>query len=509
MPRRARPNVLFIMTDQQRADTIGALADSPIYTPNLDRLVHRGVTFTNAYSQCPVCVPARYNIRTGCEPTRTQYFENDGPGPDDGSVEDLTGSYLARAMRGRGYRTWGIGKHHTQPHREDLGYDVHLYSEELYGTPEEYEADDYAAFIEREYPEYSFLEQLHGERTEMYYMPQRSPLPAAITVESWAADRAVREIQRDTDRPFFGFLSFIGPHPPLAPPIPFNRMYDPDRMPDPIRGEKAVDHMDEQIVWMNESIWAGEPDDIRTATLRARYFGEISYIDQCVGRVLDAVASRDDADNTVICFFADHGDGLGDHRAWQKESFFEQSCNVPFLVSWPAALPAGVVRNDLVCLTDLFGIATTAAGDPEIRDGVDVIGMITGEAPSRERLLGVHRPPGSRDFKCMVREGNWKYIFMANGGREQLFNVKEDPEEVEQMIDDRPTVANRLRDAACEMLRIRGADAALQDGGETLREYPFRKRPVDRIKQLAAHQGITDFPDEPADTLDEWELESP
>jgi choline-sulfatase len=509
MPVTDQPNVLLVMCDQLRADAVGALSDAPVHTPNVDRLVERGVSFENAYSQCPVCVPARYNTRTGCEPTTIPYYRNGGPGPEEGSIEDHCGPYLARAMRQRGYRTWGIGKHHTTPRHEDLGYDTQRYSEELYHTRENYEADDYAAFLEAEYPEYTFLEQPHGERTEMYYMPQTSPMPAEVTVESWAADRAVREIERDDERPFFGFLSFVGPHPPLAPPIPFNRMYDPDRMPDPIRGEKRVDHLDEQLPWMNEVIWADEPDDLRIATLRARYYGEVSYIDQCLGRVLDAVEAREDAENTLICFVADHGDHLGDHHAWQKESFFEQSCRIPFLVSWPEQLPAGERRDDLVCLTDVFGIATTAAGEQELRDGVDVLGSITGDAPTRDRLLGVYRDPGTQDFKCMVREDDWKYVYMANGGREQLFDLAADPEETVQLIDDRPQVAQRFRETAREMLGERGATAALTDDASDLAEFEFREREAERIHQFAGYRGVDSFPEDPADVLEDWTLGEP
>ena len=89
--------------------------------------------------------------------------------------------------------------------------------------------------------------------------------------------------------------------------------------------------MDEQIPWMNHLIWAEDINDPHARVLKARYYGEISYIDDCLGRILDAVEARGDADNTLICFFADHGDHLGDHSAWQKESFFEASCHVPFL----------------------------------------------------------------------------------------------------------------------------------------------------------------------------------
>ena len=166
-------------------------------------------------------------------------------------MEGRCGPYLAAHHARLGYRTFGIGKFHTQPWDEDLGFEVHLHSEELYGTPDQRRRDAYAAWIAREHPEFDYIEALMGERTEMYYMPQMSPLPAELTVERWAADRAVEQIEHDDGRPYFGFVSFIGPHPPFAPPVPFNRMYDPDRMPNPVRGDLAVDHMDEQIPWMN------------------------------------------------------------------------------------------------------------------------------------------------------------------------------------------------------------------------------------------------------------------
>lgn len=497
-----QPNVLFIMTDQQRFNTIAALGNDLIYTPNMDRLVRRGIAFTNAYSTCPVCVPARLTIRTGCEPPTTGSYSNSLPDLVEGQPkenEQRCGAYLARIMSRLGYRTFGIGKFHTHPWDEDLGYEVHLHSEELYATPDQRARDSYAAFIRKEHPEFDFIEGLMGERTEMYYMPQMSPLPAEITVEAWAADRAIEQIQKDDDRPYFGFVSFVGPHPPFAPPIPFNRMYDPDRMPNPVRGDIKIDHMDEFLPYMNHLIWAEDINDSHARVLKARYYGEISYIDQCLGRILDAVDSRPDADNTLICFFADHGDHLGDHHAWQKESFFEESCRVPFLVSWPARLPKNVRRSELVCLTDLFGIATRAAGRPERREGIDVLEMLNGNAPARERLIGYYGKPGSEQFKVMVREDDWKYIFIANGGREQLFNLSDDPHEHRQRIDDSPEVATRMREAAVWALSRPNADRALENGN--LKSFPFRPMPRNRIYQFDRSRGITGFPTRPEDVL--------
>jgi choline-sulfatase len=573
-----QPNILFIMTDQQRFDTIASLGNEQIYTPNLDRLVRRGVTFTNAYSPCPVCVPARYAIRTGCEPPTTRSFTNGIARPAPGqaaTMEGRCGPYLARTMRQLGYRTFGIGKFHSQPWDEDLGFEAHLHSEELYGTADQRSRDAYAGWIAREHPEFDYIEALMGERTEMYYMPQVSPLPAELTVERWAADRAVEQIAADDGRPYFGFVSFIGPHPPFAPPVPFNRMYDPDRMPNPVRGDLAVDHMDEQIPWMNQIIWAEDINDSHARVLKARYYGEISYIDDCLGRILDAVEARGastssapvsstrpelvegskgsdasagsapvsstrpelvegskgaDAANTIICFFTDHGDHLGDHHAWQKESFFEASCHIPFLVSWPARLPADMQRAELVSLVDLFGIATGAAmagqrpttndrwlPAAELRDGIDLLGVLAGTAQPREFLTSMYGEPGTPLFKIMVRQGPWKYIFLANGGREQLFNVVEDPQELHNQLaaptrlqisllsEDQPaseapvSVAQRLRRLAVQRCRVPGAAAALQ--GDDLRAFPYRERPRDRIYQFDRSRGVTGFPARPEDVL--------
>jgi len=497
-----KPNILFVMTDQQRFDTIAALGNEHIYTPNLDRLVKRGIAFTRAYSTCPVCVPARYTIRTGCEPPTTGIYDNGRPSLVDGqseNMEDRCGRYLARTLADLGYRTFGIGKFHTQPWNEDLGFEVNLHCQELYASPEHRAQDDYAAFIAREHPEFDYLEGLMGERTEMYYIPQRRPMPADIAAEAWTADRAVELIRKTDGRPYFGFVSMVGPHPPIAPPQPYHRMYDPDRMPNPVSGDIAVDHMDEMIPWMNYAIWAEDINDAHARILKARYYGTISYIDQCIGRILEAVETGPDPDNTLICFFSDHGDHLGDHNAWQKESFFEQSCHVLFLVSWPKKLPKNVKRDELVCLTDLFGIATSAAGRLEPREGIDVLSMIEGRSNPRERLIGYYGTPGTRSFKMMVREGDWKYIFMANGGREQLFNLADDPMELKNRAQDAPHTTARLRDAARQAASRTNVNRALESG--KLRSFDYRPMERRRIYQFDASRGAVGFPERPQDVL--------
>ncbi len=501
-----QPNILFVMTDQQRFDTIAALGNRHIFTPNLDRLVRRGISFTNAYSTCPVCVPARYTVRTGCEPPTTRIFSNGRSKPAPGQaagMEQRCGPYLAETMRTLGYRTFGIGKFHSSPWNEDLGYDLHLHSEELYRDAGQRAGDAYASWLHREHPEYDHLETLMGERTEMYYMPQMSAQPADCAVEGWAAAQAVEQVGVFGKRPFFGMVSFIGPHPPFAPPVPFNRMYDPDRMSAPVRGDPGTDHMDQQIRYMNDVIWAEAINDPHARILKARYYGEISYIDACLGSILDAVASRADAYNTVICFFSDHGDHLGDHNAWQKESFFDVSARIPFLLSWPEKLPCDQRRSELVCLTDLFAVATGAAGRTETREGIDLLNVIGGTLKPRDALIGYYGVPGTNEFKIMAREGRWKYIFMANGGREQLFDLESDPCELRNLVDSQADIGSTLRRRAVAACRGPGARDALE--GDDLRVLPFNawKWNGQRVYQFDRSRGVAGFPEHPADVLKE------
>jgi choline-sulfatase len=519
-----RPNILFLMTDQQRFDTIAALGNRDIYTPHLDRLVARGLAFTNAYSTCPVCVPARYTVMSGYEPPTTGVWKNMTYPAMHQTIEERCGPFLPATLAASGYRTFGVGKFHTIPWDAPLGFETQLHSEELYADADARARDAYASFIANEHPEYDWVEMLMGERTEMYYIPQMSPLPAELTVEAWGADRAVELINASDTRPWFGFVSFVGPHPPLAPPQPFNRLNDPDRMPPPQRGEPAIDRADQQIPLMNHMIWADDISDGLARIIKARYYGEITYIDDCLGRILDVVEARDDAENTLICFFSDHGDHLGDHNGWQKESYFEPSAHVPLLVSWPDRIAVDA-SSELVCLTDLFGLATSAAGDRQLREGTDLLGHLTKAEPPRETLTGCYGEPGKHDFKFMVRQKRWKLIYLANGGTTQLFNLDTDPHELDDASErDHKQVAELLT-AGGVWLSQHGCDAAL-DGDQPLalpykdwreqlkesrveteraaREAGLEATPFSdsgRLFQFDLSRGIKGFPKQPADLL--------
>ena len=464
------------MTDQQRYDTIRSLGNSRVYTPNLDRLVERGVSFTNAYSPAPICVPARHAIRTGCEPIRTGFLGNEKR--DATHLEDRCGSFLGRRMNELGYRTFLVGKHHARPRDIDLGYDT-LLSTEAYLDETDHDV------------------KTTGRGSAMVHLPQRNTLPTDSNYEAWMTDHAVDLISENSDDPFFGFVSYEPPHPPFAPSAPFDRMYDPDRLANPVVGDIEVDHMDEKIPTQNHHFWTTREGDIGptvTRAIKAAYYGLVTETDRHIGRLLDAVEDREDADNTLICFFSDHGELLGDHRGWEKSSFFESACRVPFLVRWPAELSGGERRDELVSLIDLFGIATTAAGEPDLRDGSDVLGLLDGEAEPRTRLFGYHRTPGlAPNFTAMVREDDWKYVFMRNGGREQLFDLAADPNELDECSGRNPETTAELRARLAEKLTEVGATEFVENG--TLRRAAAQQIDMGRLVREP-------YPDAPEDLLE-------
>jgi choline-sulfatase len=162
-------------------------------------------------------------------------------------------------------------------------------------------------------------------------------------------------------------------------------------------------------------------------------------------------------------------------------------------------LPGGSVRNELVSLADLFGIATEAAGECDLREGTNILKMLKGEARSREHLVGMIEIPGSQNFKVMVATNEWKYIFMANGGREQLFNLRQDPNELSNCAGSSPRIKDDLYALAVKACKAPGAMDAVD--GDKLRAFSFRERPRSRIYQFDRSRGVAGFPDQPRGVL--------
>lgn len=363
MPDR-HPNVLMIVTDQQRADTVAALGNPIIRTPNLDRLAREGAAFRRAYTCCPVCGPTRHAMSTGIPPHAGLMTDNfGGPKmdvPDFAAVlHDAgyqTGGY------GKPYEAFGRAKTHTPP---DVPSSLDAFDEFL-TTPEDYKP----WFAEQGL---DWVEAPRSVGTEYYYIPQAMRYPERYCLTHWIADNSVRFLQeRDADRPFLLCAHFGAPHPGWELPYPWSYLYRPDQMDHPLRPADYRDYrcranrFQNRYKWMEE---ACEGDDMLLRRIRAAYYGTVSYIDFHVGRILQALG--DEIDNTLVIFTCDHGEMLGDYGCVGKRCMLEAAVRVPLIARLPGFMPEGRECRGASSTMDLMPTVLEAAGleCPELAEG--------------------------------------------------------------------------------------------------------------------------------------------
>lgn len=363
-------NILLVLTDQQRADTVAALGNPVIRTPTLDQLCREGVAFTHAVTPSPVCVAARCAVFTGQPPHVTGCADNMAM-PRDGRM-------IQHRLAERGYQTHSVGKMHFTPRGYDAwGFESRDTSEELAGPP-----DDYMAFLRAR--GYGHVLEPHGVRSEYYYIPQPAQLPAELHHTAWTANRSIDFLRRrDRSRPFFLVTSFIKPHPPFETPLPWSKLYRAHHMPEPRRapGDEALWTYWNRV--QNRYKCTDGGNDRRLAQARrAAYYATISFLDYHLGRVLHALAA--DAEQTLVLFTSDHGEMLGDYGCWGKRCMLNPSVRVPLIARFPHRRHAGARVDTPTTLLDLAPTILSAAGIEQPRvhlEGMDLAELTHGDAP--------------------------------------------------------------------------------------------------------------------------------
>ncbi|MFK8114739.1 MAG: sulfatase-like hydrolase/transferase, partial [Rubripirellula sp.] len=294
----ARPNILLIVSDDQRPDTIAALGNEVIQTPNLDQLVNRGTVFPNAVCGNPICTPSRAELMTGSSGLRNGVF-------DFGRVIDPALPTLPEPFAAAGYQTWYSGKWHNngRPHTHGYANTNGLFT----GGGGKWWKDqvDY-----RGQPITGYKGWIFRDRKDKPLPEQGVGLTPAISERF--ADAAI-EVVQSSDEPFFLHLNFTAPHDPLLVPPGFEGMYDPKTVPLPANfaSDHPFDHgnrggRDEVLLPIPRT-----ESDVRADL--AAYYAVISHMDQQIGRVLDALESADKTESTIIVFCSDHGLAMGSH----------------------------------------------------------------------------------------------------------------------------------------------------------------------------------------------------
>ncbi len=417
------PNILFLFTDQQRFDTLGALGNPLIKTPNLDRLVNEGTAFTHCYTPSPVCVSARAALATGLPPHLTGCYDNGN------QVDPQVPSFMEN-LSSQGYQTHGVGKMHFTPDSyRPWGFQSRACAEEMSERPE----DDFRKFVHQN--GYDHVDDLNGARGEMYYMPQLSQLPARLHNTQWGADRSIDFLNnRDTSKPFFLWSSWIKPHPPFETPTPWNKLYRAPEMPHPHRPE-GFEHF--QAYWnkvQNRYKYYDQGyDALRIRCIKAAYYACISFIDYHVGRILDALG--DEIDNTLILFSSDHGEMLGDHGCVGKRSMLDAAVRVPMVVRYPKRFAAGQQCKAPTTLLDVWPTFLAAAGhdQPQVCDeGVDLADVASGNT-TRKAVFSQFQEKRYGLYMAATEQG--KYIYSAADQQEWYFDSTQFGRETNSQID--------------------------------------------------------------------------
>jgi arylsulfatase A-like enzyme len=432
LPKPDKPNVLLLMADQHRADCIGAAGNSAIHTPNLDRLVQEGARFTNMYSTTPTCTPARTALLTGLSPWRHGMLGY-------GRVGEGYAVEMPRAMRDAGYYTLGIGKMHWHPQRHLHGFHRTILDESGREMSVDFRSD-YRAWLMTNYP------TIDPDITGLTFNDHRAwfyKLPEEVHPTRWMGDTTVNFIETYNEpQPFFAKVSFARPHSPYDPPQRIWDMYNGVDLPKAKVGTWAAKYAKPANEFPD--YWHGDLGADQVRTSRHGYYGAVTFIDEQIGRIVAALEKRRMLENTLIIYISDHGDMTGDHNLWRKSFAYEASAKVPLIVRWPKGTLSdrrGVTLDRPVEIRDVLPTMLDAAGDKTARaqlDGESVLSLLRDSRAKWRDAIDLEHDicyDASNHWTGMT-DGNWKYIFHAQTGEDQFFNLREDPDELRDLTSD-------------------------------------------------------------------------
>ena len=426
-PAHERPHILMIMDDQHRADCLGVDGNRSIHTPNLDRLAREGAYFRCAYSSTPTCTPARAALLTGLSPWNHGMLGY-------GRIAPQYQYQKPQALRDAGYQTLAIGKNHFTPQRNSHGYHQIVLDESGRVENPEFRSDYRAWF-------WSQAPGLNPDATGIGFNDFRArayALPEELHPTRWTADTAINFIRNyDGKRPFFTKVSFARPHSPYDPPERFLRMYRDARLPEAQVGSWAARYAARSDD--SNNIWHGDMGPAQVRHSRQGYYGSVSFLDEQIGRIVEALEKRGWLEQTLILFFSDHGDMTGDHHLWRKSYAYEASARIPMLMRWPKGLIAAERGQSIAAPVEIRDILPTlldAAGVTPARklDGGSLLQLAGGAADWRKHIDLEHDVCYSpANHWNALTDGSVKYIFHARDGEEQLFDLKADPGELRDL----------------------------------------------------------------------------
>ncbi len=448
MKKTTQPNILMIMTDQQRFDSLGCYGADWIDTPNLDRLAGEGMLFETCYVNNPVCTPSRASMFTG-----KHILDHGVRRLHDVLPEEEV--LFPKHLQEMGYTTALFGKLHVsgrmyeekKRHPGD-GFDIYEWCMEA-SISMDSPLNGYSRWLKEKSPE--FHAKLNEQKRGLKYIPRE------YHMTHWAAERTIDFIEtREDDSPFFCMMSVFDPHNPYDDfPAEYRDRVDLEKMPKPTVQDWERNHSISGLAQEQQDGYLGAFNDFTDEDLqemRVGYYSSIALLDDEVGQVLDALERAGKAENTLVIFLSDHGDMLGDHGLLVKGAYFYDPCvKVPLIMRQPGTVPQGIRSTALVQPHDIAATILTAAGmDEDQIHGLmpDSLDIRNAEAEAHETAVCAYRETGicntGRYFDpvinaTMITDGSSKLnvyypqIGSSNPVEGQFFDLDNDEAEVNDL----------------------------------------------------------------------------
>ena len=430
-----KPNILFFAVDDM-SDWIGPMGYEQAITPNIDRLAKAGVTFINGHTAGIYCAPSRaaifsgrYASTTGCYQSALYFVKHPELRP------------LQLVFQDGGYATYGAGKlfHHPAGMIDQRGWDefyIRSKNQRETGWPLDTFQQEDADLIPQPFPGHSKYKQSEGNPTgksAKWFLEWGKVDDEKEELMAMRADWAANLLKQKHDKPFFVGVGLYAPHFPNFCPAKYFDLYDRDKLVPPPYKKGDLDDLPPKV--RKAKTGRGrihehleEIDAVKDAI--HGYLACISYADAMLGRLLDALAEGPNAKNTIVVLWSDHGYHHGEKMDWGKHTLWERTSNVPFIWAGP-----GVAKNEKIeasaSLIDMFPTLVELAGveDGQARDGVSLASILKNPAAAKDRDVFL---PGMRPNEYAIMNQDWRYIRYEDG-TEELYDVKQDPNEWENL----------------------------------------------------------------------------
>lgn len=426
-----KPNVLLIVTDHWAAEHLGFAGNPAIITPGLNEISSVGTRFTNAYSECPVCIPARRTLMTGQSPRS----HGDRVFNDQLTMPNV--STLAQTFRDAGYQADAVGKLHVHPQRDRVGFDSVILDDE--GRPQWGTLDDYDIYLGDQ--GLAGRQFDHGMSNNQYnWRPWH--LAEEHHATAWAGRMMARTIKRrDPTKPAFWYLGFRHPHPPLVPPQSFLELYRDVDIDPPYIGDWARDAEKLPFAIQAQLSRTNLYNEHDMKAAKRAFYALCTQIDYQIRYLIGTLRLEGILDDTIIMFTSDHGDMLGNHDMAAKRIFYQSSANIPMILMPNKGNPKaseGKVDDRLVGFADVMPTLLDLCDIP-VPDSVDGISMV-----GEKRNDYIYGECGEDDHASrMIRDERYKLIYYPTGNHSQLFDLIDDPKEMTDLAGD-PAYASEL-----------------------------------------------------------------